>query len=51
MSKIVNVKFDVKHYKYDKPFHITGSISSETRNVEVEVMLESGAKGYGEAAP
>jgi len=51
MSKIVNVKFDVKQYKYEKPFHITGSISSETKNVEVEVILESGAKGCGEAAP
>lgn len=51
MSKIANVKFNVKYYEYDKPFHITGSISSETRNVEVEVTLESGAKGYGEAAP
>lgn len=51
MSKIANVKFDLKYYEYDKPFHITGSISSETKNVEVEVTLESGAKGYGEAAP
>ncbi|PLV57134.1 L-Ala-D/L-Glu epimerase [Thermotoga sp. SG1] len=51
MSKIVDVKFTLRRYEYEKPFHITGSISSESRNVEVEITLESGIKGYGEASP
>lgn len=51
MSKIVNVSFSVKYYEYNKPFHITGSISSETKNVEVVITLENGIKGYGEASP
>ncbi|KUK23162.1 MAG: L-Ala-D/L-Glu epimerase [Thermotoga petrophila] len=51
MSRIVNVKLSLKRYEYEKPFHITGSVSSESRNVEVEIVLESGVKGYGEASP
>ncbi|AJG40799.1 L-alanine-DL-glutamate epimerase [Thermotoga sp. RQ7] len=51
MSKIVDVKFTLRRYEYEKPFHITGSISSESRNVEVEITLESGIRGYGEASP
>lgn len=51
MSKIVDVKFSLKTYEYFKPFHITGSVSSESRNVEVELVLESGVRGFGEASP
>ena len=51
MGKIVDVKFTLKEYRYDKPFHIVGSISSSTTNLEVELTLDSGAKGYGEASP
>lgn len=47
MSKIVDVKFTLRRHEYEKPFHITGSISSESRNVEVEITLESGIRGYG----
>ncbi|PLV58060.1 L-Ala-D/L-Glu epimerase [Thermotoga sp. KOL6] len=51
MSKIVDVKFSLRKYEYEKPFHITGSISSETKNVEVEIVLQSGIRGCGEASP
>ena len=51
MSKIKNVSFELKKYEYFKPFHITGSISSFSNNIEVVIELESGAKGYGEASP
>ncbi|EIW00953.1 L-Ala-D/L-Glu epimerase [Thermoanaerobacter siderophilus] len=51
MGKIVDIKFTLKRYNFYKPFHIVGSISSEATNIEVEVTLDSGAKGYGEASP
>jgi len=51
MGKIVDLKFTLKHYDFDKPFHIVGRISSSTTNIEVEITLDSGAKGYGEASP
>ncbi|MDI6602406.1 MAG: L-Ala-D/L-Glu epimerase [Thermoanaerobacteraceae bacterium] len=51
MGKIVDIKFTLKSYNFHKPFHIVGSISSEATNIEVEVTLDSGAKGYGEASP
>ncbi|MCD6107113.1 MAG: dipeptide epimerase, partial [Caldisericaceae bacterium] len=51
MGKITNVKFTLKKYKLNKQFHIVGSIVSEATNIEVEITLDSGAKGYGEASP
>ncbi|MGJ8455181.1 L-Ala-D/L-Glu epimerase [Pseudothermotoga sp. U03pept] len=51
MSKIIDVKFSLKRYEYDKPFHITGSISSEAKNIEVQIFTESGFQGFGEASP
>ncbi len=51
MSKIIDVNFTVKTYNYKKPFHITNSISTQTRNIEVEVITREGFKGYGEVAP
>ncbi|ABV32977.1 MULTISPECIES: L-Ala-D/L-Glu epimerase [Pseudothermotoga] len=51
MSKIIDVKFNLKYFQYEKPFHITGSVSSETKNVEVEIVTDSGIKGIGEASP
>ena len=51
MGKITNVKFTLKRYNLNKQFHIVGSIVSEATNIEVEITLDSGAKGYGEASP
>ncbi len=51
MGKIIDVKFTLKEYSYEKPFHIVGSISNGTTNIEVELTLDNGAKGYGEASP
>ncbi|KLO24728.1 MULTISPECIES: L-Ala-D/L-Glu epimerase [unclassified Marinitoga] len=51
MSKIKNVFFTLKKYEYNKPFHITGSISDSATNIEVIVELENGIKGFGEASP
>nr|WP_206076275.1 hypothetical protein [Marinitoga lauensis] len=51
MSKIKNISFKKRKYEYYKPFHITGSISNETNNIEVIIELENGLKGYGEASP
>ncbi|OOC44394.1 L-Ala-D/L-Glu epimerase [Thermosipho sp. 1074] len=51
MSKIVDVKFELKTYKYYKPFHITGSVSDSSTNIEVVVITDIGIKGYGEISP
>lgn len=51
MSKIKDLRLTLKRYSYYKPFHITGSISSEANNVEVEVILDDGVIGRGEASP
>jgi L-alanine-DL-glutamate epimerase-like enolase superfamily enzyme len=51
MGRIVDVKFTLKEYKYDKPFHIVGEILSGITNIEIELILDSGARGYGEASP
>jgi len=51
MLKIKDVKFTLKKYKYDKPFHITGGISDESTNVEVVIKCENGIEGFGEASP
>lgn len=51
MGKIVDVKFLVKEYDYEKPFHIANNISTSSTNVEVQIVLDNGLVGYGEAAP
>lgn len=51
MGKIKDVRLALKKYVYHKPFHITGSVSSEASNVEVELFLDSGVVGRGEASP
>ena len=51
MGKIVDVTFTLKTYKYEKPFHITNSISKEATNIEIKVILDNGITGYGEASP
>lgn len=51
MSKITNVEFVFKTYEYEKPFHITGSISSQATNIEVRITTADGIHGYGEASP
>lgn len=51
MGKIKDLRFILKSYRYHKPFHITGSISSEAKNVDVEIFLDNGIVGRGEASP
>ncbi|SHH52293.1 L-Ala-D/L-Glu epimerase [Thermosipho atlanticus] len=51
MGKIKLIKFKLTTFKYEKPFHITGSISSQSNNIEVSIELDSGVVGYGEASP
>ncbi len=51
MAKIVDVRFIQRNYCYRKPFHITGSIATVATNVEVEIELDNGIVGYGEASP
>ena len=51
MGKIKSVKFKLNVFEYEKPFHITNSISSQTRNIEVSIELENGIHGFGEASP
>jgi L-alanine-DL-glutamate epimerase-like enolase superfamily enzyme len=51
MSKIIDIIFKPTLYKYKKPFHITGSISYEAKNLEVIIKTESGVEGYGEVSP
>lgn len=51
MSRIKNIEFYLREYKYLKPFHITNSITLDVRNIEVVVTTENGFKGFGEASP
>jgi len=51
MSKIIDIVFKPTLYKYKKPFHITGSISYEAKNLEVIIKTESAADGHGEVSP
>lgn len=51
MSKIREINFTVKEYKYKRPFCIAYSSVSQTENVEIEIITENGITGYGESAP
>jgi len=51
MGKIKDVRFTLKNYTYNKPFHITGSVSTEANNVDVELFLDNGIVAKGEASP
>ncbi|WP_126993589.1 L-Ala-D/L-Glu epimerase [Thermosipho globiformans] len=51
MGKIKSVKFKLNTFEYEKPFHITNSISTKTSNIEVCIELENGILGFGEASP
>ncbi|ACJ76366.1 muconate cycloisomerase [Thermosipho africanus H17ap60334] len=51
MGKIKSVKFKLNVFEYEKPFHITNSISTKTSNIEVRIELENGILGFGEASP
>ncbi|OAA26580.1 L-alanine-DL-glutamate epimerase [Kosmotoga arenicorallina S304] len=51
MGKIKDIKFIMKEYQYEKPFHIANSISAGSQNLEIQLLLENGVIGYGEAAP
>jgi L-alanine-DL-glutamate epimerase-like enolase superfamily enzyme len=51
MGKIKDVRLTLREYTYHKPFHITGSISCEANNVDVELFLDNGIVAKGEASP
>lgn len=51
MSKIREINFTVKEYKYKRPFCIAYSSVSQTENIEIEIITDSGIVGYGESAP
>ncbi|MCS7175298.1 L-Ala-D/L-Glu epimerase [Pseudothermotoga sp.] len=51
MAKVKDIRLILKRYGYRKPFRITGSVSFEASNVEVEILLENGIVGCGEASP
>lgn len=51
MSKVMDIILEEKKYRYIKPFHIAHNISSSVVNIEVIIILDSGAKGFGEASP
>lgn len=51
MSRIKDVRFELKRYRYLKPFHIANSTTTSVENLEVEVITEDGFKGVGEASP
>lgn len=51
MSKIKNIEFFLKEYKYLKPFHIANSITTDVKNIEIIVTTEEGVKGIGESSP
>jgi len=51
MAKITKISLESRVYYYEKPFHITGSVSSASTNVEVLIETQEGIKGYGEASP
>ncbi len=51
MAKIKEIRFSLQEFSYEKPFHITGSIASTCTNILVEMVLENGVVGLGEASP
>lgn len=51
MSKIVDVTFELKKYKYFEPFRITNSTRVESNNIEVKIVLDNGSVGMGESSP
>ncbi len=51
MAVVRKVSFFKKEYEYLKPFHITGSVSSSSTNIEVKIEADEGLIGLGEASP
>ncbi|MCX7796861.1 MAG: L-Ala-D/L-Glu epimerase [bacterium] len=51
MSRIKDIRFILKKYTYKRPFCIAYGFVTETENIEIEVITESGIVGYGESAP
>ncbi len=51
MSRIANVKFELKSYDFREPFKITGWTHTKAKNIEITVELENGFIGIGEASP
>lgn len=51
MAKITEINYSINTYKYQKPFHIANSIATETKNIEIEIVVDGGFRGYGEVAP
>jgi len=51
MSRIKDIKFILREYKFKKPFCIAHSSALETENIEIQLITENGIVGYGESAP
>ncbi len=51
MSRIKDILFTLKRYNYKRPFCIAYGFVTETENIEIEIITESGVSGYGESAP
>ncbi|MCD6462619.1 MAG: dipeptide epimerase [Thermotogae bacterium] len=51
MGKIVDMLFELKEYRYVKPFRIAHNVADSSTNLEVTLILENGVEGKGEAAP
>lgn len=51
MAVIKDITFEVKKYKYKKPFHIANLITETVENVEVTLKTDSGYTGKGEISP
>lgn len=49
--KISDLRFSVKDWTFVKPFHIANSVSNSKENISVELRLNDGTVGLGEASP
>ncbi len=51
MYKISHLGFDLKRYEYLETFRIAGSSRNYADNIEIEITLDDGTYGMGEASP
>ncbi|MDN5360162.1 MAG: L-Ala-D/L-Glu epimerase [Thermotogaceae bacterium] len=50
MSVIKNLQFKAEEFEYEVPFHITNSVATSSKVITVELLLDNGIVGLGQAS-
>ena len=50
MSLIKDLQFKQEEFEYEVPFHITNSVATSSKVITVELMLDNGIVGLGQAS-